>query len=148
VQARIEIERYARAETGAINRCFRQALTNVLKELVRGEDDWPFEAEEDAEIVAAQWFTNEDTKQEILKLLGKLNLDESVIVAEAIELAEPKIEPLRDLIYSAESRFHKALRALEDYRAGPLGRLRRSAAPTIDGEVIENAPPRRLSGRR
>jgi len=147
-QKRIEIERYDRAAAAVINMCIRPALADLLNELLRDEDEWPFEAEEDAETIAARWFTDEDTKQKILRLLRKLNLDESAIVAKAMEFAEPQLAPLQHLIRSAESRFYKALRVLEDYRAGPLGRLRRPVAPTIDGQAIESAPRARLSGGR
>ena len=147
-QTRIEIERYDRAAAAVINMCIGPALADLLNELLRGEDEWPFEAEEDAQIIAARWFTDEDTKQKILRLLRKLNLDESAIVAKAMELAQPQLGLVQHLIHSAESRFYKALRALEDYRAGSLGRLRHPVAPTIEGQAIESAPRARLSGRR
>jgi hypothetical protein len=144
-QSQFERERYARCEAAAINVCFREALANILTEVLRGVDEWPFEAEEDAETIAAQWFTDNNTKREILGLLRKLNLDESAIVAKAMELAQPQLGPLWHLMHSAESRFYRALRVLEDYRAG---RLRHPVAPTIDGEVVESAPRARLSGSR
>jgi hypothetical protein len=144
-QSRFERERYARCEAASINVCFRDALANILTEVLRGVDEWPFEAEEDAETIAALWFTDKDTKQKISRLLQKLNLDESAIVAKAMELAEPQLGPLQHLMRSAESRFYRALRVLEDYRAG---RLRHPVAPTIDGEVIESTPRARLSGSR
>jgi hypothetical protein len=123
-QSRFERERYARCEAASINVCFRDALANILTEVLRGVDD---------------------TKQKISRLLQKLNLDESAIVAKAMELAEPQLGPLQHLMRSAESRFYRALRVLEDYRAG---RLRHPVAPTIDGEVIESTPRARLSGSR
>lgn len=147
-QARIEIERYDRAATAVINVCIRPALVDLLNELLRDEDEWPWDAEEDAETIAARWFTDDDTKEKVRGLLRKLNLDESAIVAKAMELAGPQIAPLRHLIHSAESRFYKALRVLEDYRAGCLGRLRSRVAPTIDGQAIESAPRARLSRGR
>ena len=147
-QARFETERYARAEAAVINTCFREALANIMTEVLRDVDEWPFEAEEDAEIIAARWFTDEDTKQKISTLLRKLNLDESAIVAKAMAFAQPQLGLLQHMIYTAETRFYKALRVLEDYRAGSLGRLRHPVTPTIDGEVIERAPRVRLSGGR
>lgn len=147
-QKRIEIERYDRAAAAVINMRMGAALADLLNELLRDEDEWPFEAEEDAQTIAARWFTDEDTQQKILRLLQKLNLDKSAIVAKAMELAQPQLGLLQQLIRSAELRFYKALREFEDYRAPSGGRSRRPTAPTIDGHVIESAPRARLSGGR
>ena len=70
-QARIEIERYDRAATAVINVCIRPALVDLLNELLRDEDEWPWDAEEDAETIAARWFTDDDTKENIARSATK-----------------------------------------------------------------------------
>jgi hypothetical protein len=77
-----------------------------------------------------------------LKILRRLNLDESAIEAQAYSEAAPQIESLDKLLASAESRRHKALRTLAEYRSGLAKQLEESNKRIIDGEAlaIENAP--------
>jgi hypothetical protein len=144
---RLEIDRYRRVETACINRCYRDALANLLTELLRDVDVWPFEAEEDAETLAVRWFTDATIKEQISRLLTRLNLDVSAIEAEAVRCAAPQIELLQRIVASLESRWHRAVRTLRQYRAESVGRLGNSRESVIEAEATEIAP-RRLSSAR
>lgn len=144
---RVEIARYRRVEAAYINIHFREALVKLLTELLRDVDEWPFEAEEDAETVAARWFTDQTVKQKILRLLGKLGLDELAIEAEAMRCSAHGIELLQRLIAALEARWHKALRTLREHRAVSVSRLRNSGEPIIEAEATEIRPRRLPSAR-
>ena len=99
---RFEIERCRRVVAACTNVNFCEALANILTGVVRAADEWPFEAEEDAEAIAARWFTDDTTKRQISTLLRKLSLDESAIEAEAMRRAAPQIDFLERLIASLD----------------------------------------------
>ncbi len=157
-----EILRLRRCKAGIINSAFRAALEDLLEQLLR-EPGAPFiirrtyvtadtrrnyVAEENkVEELACRWFSDSAAKKQIAKLLRDFQLDESVIEAEAIRRSSDDLEKLDRLLASLESRRHRALRCLADYRGGFARQLRESSDRIIDGKVLalENASSKKPS---
>ena len=136
-----ETLRLRRCKAAMINSAFRRALVGLLEQVMRKPGESSFDVEDDAENLAQEWFTKKKARQQILKLLGQFQLDETVIEAEAIRRTAENIEQLDRLLASLESRRNKAMRCIAEYRADFAPQLRKRASQIIDGEplVLEDA---------
>jgi hypothetical protein len=129
-----DILRYRRCKAGIINFKLRDALENLLQDLlhVPGES-LPFA---EAKNLAYRWFSNQKARKQVLKLLEQFNLDESAIEAEAIRVLAANLEQLDRLLASAESRRNKALRNIAEYRDVFARQLRESSDRIVEGKVF------------
>jgi hypothetical protein len=141
------ILRLRRWKTAVVNKGFVPALVEIFTKIFEQDQDY-LEANEQAEEIAHQWFTNQEVKEKGLKILRRLSLDESAIEAEAYSEAAPQIESLDKLLASAESRRNKTVRAIAEYRSGLAKRLEEASKRIIDGEAlaIDNAPDANSEG--
>ena len=92
--------------------------------------------EDQAQALAQAWFADQEAKKEVSELLGRFELDESAIEAEAIRRSSSNLELLDRMLSSLESRRDKALGCVAQYRASLAHQLRESADRIIDGKGV------------
>jgi hypothetical protein len=131
-----EILRLRRCKVVIINAAFRGALENLLEQLLRQENEDPFEVQDEAQALAQAWFSEQEAKKRISELLSRIELDESAIEAEAIRRSSSDLELLDKMRTSLESRRNKALSCVAQYRATLGHQLRESADRIIDGKGV------------
>src|SRR5262249_52140291 len=130
-----EILRLRRCKVVIINSAFRSALENLLVQLRQpGRQD--FEARDPARKLAHAWFTDQEAKKRVSEKLGRFDLDESAIEAEAIRRSSSELELLDRMLTSLESRRNKALCCVAEYRASLAHQLRESAERIIDSKGV------------
>src|SRR5262245_61145524 len=130
-----EILRLRRCKVVIINAAFRRALENLLVEL-RPPGQQDFQAGDGARKLAHAWFTDKEAQKRVLETLGRFNLDESAIEAEAIRASSSDLELLDRMLTSLESRRDKALGCVVEYRANLAHQLRESADRVINGKGV------------
>src|SRR5262249_48073522 len=114
---------------------FRSALENLLVQLRQpGQED--FEARDGAQELAHAWFTDKEAKRQVSQTLGRFDLDESAIEAEAIRRSSADLELLDRMLTSLQSRRNKALGCVAEYRASLAHQLRQTADRIIDGTGV------------
>src|SRR5262249_9202066 len=79
-----EILRLRRCKVVIINSAFRSALEGLLVNALRGPGEYKHDVEYKAQALARTWFTDKGAKNQVSELLGRFELDESAIEAEAI----------------------------------------------------------------
>src|SRR5215471_9401618 len=131
-----EILRLRRCKVVIINSAFRSALQNLLKQLLRQPGQWEYHVEDEAQALAHAWFTDKEAKKRVSEILGRFNLDESAIEAEAIRASSTDLELLDRMLTSLESRRDKALGCVAEYRASLAHQLRESGDRIIDGKEV------------
>jgi hypothetical protein len=130
-----EILRLRRCKAVIINSAFLSALENLLVQLrPAGQQD--FLARDGARKLAHAWFTDKEAQKRVLETLGRFNLDESAIEAEAIRRSSSDLELVDRMLTSLESRRDKALGCVGEYRASLAHQLRETADRVIDGKGI------------
>jgi len=130
-----EILRLRRCKVVIINSAFRSALANLLVQLRQpGQQD--FEAWDPARKLAHAWFTDKEAKKQVSETLGRFDLDESAIEAEAVRKSSSELELLDRMLTSLESRRNKALGCVAEYRASLAQQLRESTERIIDGKGV------------
>ena len=75
-------------------------------------------------------------KKQVSETLGRFDLDESAIEAEAVRKSSSELELLDRMLTSLESRRNKALGCVVEYRASLAHQLRESAERIIDGKGV------------
>ena len=111
-----ETVRYRRCKAAMINTALRGALEKLLIQFWKKPDEIaPYE---ESEALAFEWFTDPKAKQEVAEILGKFNLDEATIEAEAIRSLTPELEVLDRMLRSLEGRRDRAMRGIAEYRKG------------------------------
>ncbi len=134
-----EILRLRRCKVVIINSAYYSALEDLLVQLRQpGQHD--FEARDGARKLAHAWFTDKEAQKRVLETLGRFNLDESAIEAEAIRRSSSDLELLDRMLTSLESRRDKALGCVAEYRASLAQQLRESADRILDGKVLRLEP--------
>ena len=131
-----EILRLRRCKAVIINSAFRNALQNLLKQLLRQPGEWEHHVEDEAEALAQAWFTDKEAKNRVSEILSRFELDETAIEAEAIRSSSSELELLDRMLSSLESRRDKALGCVAQYRASLAHQLRESADRIIDGKDV------------
>ena len=122
-----EIRRLRRCKDTIINVAFRTGLERVLKQLLRRPGESEFNSNEEIEDLALRWFTDPKAKKEVSELLGKFQLDEIAIEAEAIRESSQDLEQLDRMLRSLEVRRDRALALVVEYRVNLAHQLRESA---------------------
>jgi hypothetical protein len=132
-----EILRLRRSKAAIVNSAFRDALTDVVEQLLRNPGQWRHELKGRPEKLARAWFSDSNVKKQIAGLLRQFNLDETAIEAEAFRKSAETLERIDRLMASAEARRDKALVCIAQY-CGDFGALlRESSDRLVDGTVLE-----------
>jgi hypothetical protein len=131
-----EILRLRRCKVVIINAAFRTALEILLVQLLKQPGQYEHEVRGEAQVLAEAWFTDKEVKKQISEMLNQIELDESVIEAEAIRKSSSDLELLDRMLTSLESRRDKALGCVVQYRASLAHQLRESADRIIDGKGV------------
>jgi hypothetical protein len=130
-----EILRLRRCKVIIINAAFSNALEDLLVRLRQpGQQD--FQARDGARRLAHAWFTDEESQKRVSETLGRFDLDESAIEAEAISRSSKALERLDRMLTSLESRRNKALGCVAEYRVSLGEQLRQSTDRIIDGKGV------------
>jgi hypothetical protein len=130
-----EILRLRHCKVAIINTAFKDALSDLVSDLV-GQPSWG--TPEWVKTISLDWYTKPNARKEVLKLLKKFNLDESVIEAKAIQNQLSNLETLDKMLTLLESRRNKALRSIADYRESFADQVRKASTRLIDGgDVIQ-----------
>jgi len=130
-----EILRLRRCKVVIINAAFSCALENLLVQL-RPPGQQDFQARDGARKLAHAWFTDKEAQKRVLETLGRFNLEESAIEAEAIRRSSSDLESVDRMLTSLESRRDKALGCVAEYRASLAHQLRESADRFVDGKGV------------
>src|SRR5262245_34150152 len=130
-----EILRLRRCKVVIINAAFRRALENLLVEL-REPGLKDYEMRDKARKLAHAWFTDKEAQKRVSETLGRFNLDESAVEAEAIRASSSDLELLDRMLTSLELRRNKALCCVAEYRASLAHQRRESADRIIDGKRV------------
>src|SRR5262249_52209848 len=133
-----EILRVRRCKVVIVNSAFRSALEDVLSQVLRQPRQSPYNCDlrDEAQELAHLWFTDKEAKKHVLEILGRFELDESAIEAEAIRKSSADLELLDRMLTSLESRRNKALACVAEYRVSLAHQLRESADRIIDGKGV------------
>jgi hypothetical protein len=131
-----DILRLRRCKLVIINSAFRNALRDLLKQLLRQPGQYEYHVEDEAEALAHAWFTDQEAKKQVSEILSRFGLDESAIEAEAIRKSSADLELLERMLSSLESRRDKALGCVAEYRASLAHQLRESSDRVIDGKDV------------
>jgi hypothetical protein len=137
-----EILRLRRCKVVTINSAFASALGHLLRQLLEQPDQGDYDEVDEidevdeAEALARAWFTDQEAKKRVSEILGRFNLDESAIEAEAIRRSSADLELLDRMQSSLESRRDRALGRVAEYRASLAHQLRESADRIIDGKDV------------
>ncbi len=130
-----ETVRYRRCKAAMINTAFRGALEKLLIQFWKKPDEMaPYE---ESEVLAFEWFTDPKAKQDVAEILGKFNLDESTIEAEAIRSLAPELEVLDRMLRSWEGRRDRAIRGIADYRKGFAERVQEVSDRILTGPLLQ-----------
>jgi hypothetical protein len=122
-----EIRRLRRCKDTIINVAFRAGLKRVLPLLCGPGETEFFNSYEEIDDLALRWFTDPKAKKEVSELLGKFQLDESAIEAEAIRDSSQDLEQLDKMLRSLEARRDRALALVVEYRINLAHQLREAA---------------------
>jgi hypothetical protein len=140
-----DILRLRRCKSSIINTAFRGAMANLLQQLLREPGTFEDSAEEEADNLCLEWFTDREAKKRVSALLGKFQLDETAIEAEAFRRSVTDLEQIDRLLASLESRRNKALRCIAEYRTDFARQLRNGTDRIIEGKVL---PLERASSKK
>ena len=132
-----EMLRLRRCETAMINAGFCGAIEAVASRLMEHLGE-PYEPRrQKAAELARQWFVGD--RHEVLKLLGRFELDESALEAEAIRRSSRVLEPVEKALMALEARRDKALGCIAFYRASFARKVRETAARMVEAQGREVA---------
>src|SRR5262245_18461482 len=131
-----EILRLRRCKVVIINSAFRSALEHLLVQLLKEPGQYNYDVEDEAETLAHGWFADQEAKKQVSEILGRFDLDEAAIEAEAIRRSSSDLELLDRMLTSLESRRNKAFGCVAEYRASLAHQLRESADRIIDGKNV------------
>jgi hypothetical protein len=111
-QDRMELYRLEGAKAAAINRSYPFAIANLAKELIRKDDEWASEVEDDAISIAHRYLDDPTTKAKFQELLERTGLNHAAIEAEAMSIAAAEVERYDRLISTLRDRLRESLRNL------------------------------------
>lgn len=131
-----EMIRLRRCKSAIINASYRSALEKVLARLSPEAGESIYFAQERAEELTLDWFSNNRGKKAVAKILAQFGLDESVIEAEAIRHCFRDLEIIEKLLTGLEARRDKALACIANYRVSFAQQLRESSVRLIEGDDV------------
>jgi hypothetical protein len=132
-----EILRLRRSKAAIINLAFRDALTEIVMQLLRKPGEWKHQLKDQSEELAREWFSDPNVRKQIVELLREFDLDETVLEAEAFRKSADDLEGIDRLMASAEARRDKALVCIAQYRGDFGALLRERSDRLVDGKVLK-----------
>jgi hypothetical protein len=123
-----EIRRLRRAKAAIINTTRFEAFRTVF-ELILPETDDRIEV---ATRLAHEWFEKPDERDGILDLLGKRDLDDDAISAQALALRLPEIEKIDRMMQQLEMSSMAQLREIEFHRRASSWRTPKKLTQIVD----------------
>ena len=87
-------------------------------------------------LLAFEWFTDPNAKQQVAEILNQFHLDETAIEAEAIRSVAADLELLDRMLMSLEVRRNRALRSIADYRASFAEQVQEVSDRIIEAEPV------------
>jgi hypothetical protein len=132
-----EVLRLRRSKAAIINSAFRQALKELIAQLLLkpGQEEYLLGDEPDR--LARDWFSDPKVKKQIAELLQEFELDETAIEAAAVRRCADDLEQIDRLMASSELRRDKALACVAHYRGDFGALLRQSSDRIVDGKVLQ-----------
>jgi predicted nucleic acid-binding protein len=130
-----EILRLRRCKNLVINIFYQEGLADLIRQLSRQPDEYEEDVEDQANEMAAAWFTDREAKRHVSELLKTHQLDESAIEAAAVNKAAGCLEQLDKLMISAARRREKSLQGIGEYRVIWAQVLRKTSDQIIHNEV-------------
>jgi hypothetical protein len=131
-----DIMRLRDCRVSTINTFFRKAIERVLGQLLPG-----YGLKKKA--LSDAYFDNEDARTEIYEILARYQLDDSVIMAEAINLAKDQLEHLDGMLATARTRLDRSLRSIQEYGVYFADRGRDSAEQILQSKDVPGIQPNR-----
>jgi hypothetical protein len=131
-----EILRLRRCKSGIVNLAYREALKDVLEQVLRKPGESRYGVKDEADELARKWFSGQDAKGHILELLKVFQLDEVAIEAEAIRKSAADLELVDKLLASLESRRNRAFRSIAEYRNALAQRLQEASSRVLEGKIL------------
>jgi hypothetical protein len=132
-----ETLRYRRCKAALINTAFRDALRRLMIQFWKDANETA--SFQGCELLAFDWFTDPKAKRYVAEILGRFDLDETAIEAEAIRSLAPELEVLDRMLSSLEVRRERAIRGIAEYRKNFAERVRE-----VSDRIIESGPILRL----
>ena len=132
-----EILRLRPSKAAIINLAFRDALTEVVMQLLRKPGEYKHELKDRADDLAREWFFDLNVRKQIAELLREFDLDETALEAEAFRKSADDLEGIDRLMASAEARRDKALVCIAQYRGDFGALLRERSDRLVDGKVLK-----------
>jgi hypothetical protein len=129
-----EERRLQRSKIALINSAFRQALTDIIKQLARQPGNREA-ALIDEDVLACSWFVDPAAKAKVNALLNRFGLDVSAIEAEAMRKSASDLEMIDRLMHSIQNRRDKAIIFLAECRRD-LGRLLRNVSEKLTDDKV------------
>lgn len=120
------IRRYQRVATGIINNALRQALAQILNEiLLPPSARWADKTWTSSQCLSHGWLLDPESKRQVATLLREAGLDASAIEAKAYTLVADDLENANRIVEFAQEGREKALRRIAKYRKSFAVQLRR-----------------------
>jgi hypothetical protein len=134
-----DIMRYRRIKSSTLNNAYKRALQNILAQIMcaAGTIERSNMYRVKAEKLASKWFTSQEAKEQVTKLLGRHQLDEDSILAEAFRLTAPEIERIDQMIAFAEVRRDRALRSIAEHRGRLANDLEQSSNRILENDALQ-----------
>jgi hypothetical protein len=132
-----DIKRLRGLRINTIRLAYGPALRNLLKHLLADPRSIVPDAGLDkrVRVLARGWLENDPAaKQQVADVLGRVDLDESAIEAEAMKLSADDMQYLDRSLAMASSRLDKALRLIMDYRGSDFANRLRQKSDEILNE--------------
>jgi hypothetical protein len=126
-----------RSKAAIINLAFRDALTEVVAQLLRKPGEYKHQLKDRSEELARDWFSDPNVRKQIAEFLPEFDLDETALEAEAFRKSADDLEGIDRLMASAEARRDKALVCIAQYRGDFGVLLRESSDRLVDGKVLK-----------
>jgi hypothetical protein len=136
VEMRWEIWRLRRAKAAIVNMTRYEAFRTIFESVLPETEDRLAVAAR----LAQDWYEKPDERTAILDLLGKYDLDDDAISAQALALRSPEIEKIDRMMQQLEISSMAQLREIEFHRRASSWRTPESLMPAVE----EGAGPLRL----
>jgi hypothetical protein len=134
-----EIRRWRRAKVALLNAGFRDALRDVIAEVMCSPDVNAWELFEEAKEMAFAFFSDVEVRKCIAQRLEHYGLDATAIEAKVLQNCCSELSDFDRLLASAEARRLKAVRALAEFRSS----LRRHITSASTSDVTNGGKSHR-----
>ena len=130
------IRRYRRVATGIFDNALRQALAQILNEILLPPSKvMAIESWMSSQRLSYEWLFDLESKRQLVSLLREAGYDESAIEAKAYVLVAEDLENANRMLKSAREGRDKALRSVAKYRKSLAVQLRRNSDRVLADQV-------------